>query len=413
MAFTPQDIEEIPNSLSNIFSNLELEIMEDLIMRIKINEEITGAAEWDIYRLIQMGESQRVIKNYIREALKLSYSELENIFGDVFETGYNKDESLYQAAGVEFIQYKDNLELQQLVETTKQQTRDTCKNITNTMGFIKQREGKRTFKPLTQYYKETLDRAVVEVTTGSFSYEKTLKRVVSEMTNSGVRTIDYASGKSTRIEVAARRAVQTAITQVSANITEQNMDALHTDYVEVSWHDTARPTHQVWQGRVFRWNRKDNNSDIEKYKESDIIKAGAVSGARNPYGDAANKHAKKYYGLVRSMTTDVEKIANTTGYSEKDIQSVKNYIFYDKHDLGEFGIKQFEPDYMMGESWRRLMDGKPEPHDLTLIHHEIMEKELIEKGISQDKAHIITSKKYNYEKEAAEYYGKIKKYKTE
>ena len=34
------------------------------------------------------------------------------------------------------------------------------------------------------------------------------------MTNSGLRTIDYASGRTSRIEVAARRAIMTAVTQV-------------------------------------------------------------------------------------------------------------------------------------------------------------------------------------------------------
>ena len=64
---------------------------------------------------------------------------------------------------------------------------------------------------------------------------------------------------------------------------------------------------------------------------------------------------------------------------------------------------------MMAESWRRLIEGQPKPHDLTLINHEIMEKELMQKGYSQEEAHIITSKKYNYGKEAAEFYDKIKK----
>ena len=54
------------------------------------------------------------------------------------------------------------------------------------------------------------------------------------MTNSGLRTIDYASGRTSRIEVAARRAIMTAVTQVTTKVTEQNMEKLHTDYVEVS-----------------------------------------------------------------------------------------------------------------------------------------------------------------------------------
>ena len=147
--------------------------------------------------------------------------------------------------------------------------------------------------------------------------------------------------------------------------------------------------------------------------ESSTIKSGAVSGARNPYGNKAKEHAGKYYGLVRKMKTDVSKIAKTTGISEEKIQEIKNYIFLEKHDLGGKELEYFAPDYMMAESWRRLIDGKPEPHDMTLINHELMEKELMEKGMSQEEAHIMTSKKYNYDKEANEFYGKIKKYKKE
>ena len=73
------------------------------------------------------------------------------------------------------------------------------------------------------------------------------------MTNSGLRTIDYASGRASCIEVAARRAIMTAVTQVTTKVTEQNMEKLHTEYVEVSWHETARPTHQVWQSRRTSW----------------------------------------------------------------------------------------------------------------------------------------------------------------
>ncbi|PTL29013.1 hypothetical protein C7122_03945 [Lachnospiraceae bacterium oral taxon 096] len=67
---------------------------------------------------------------------------------------------------------------------------------------------------------------------------------------------------------------------------------------------------------------------------------------------------------------------------------------------------------MMAQSWQRLMQGKPESHDFTLINHEIiMEKDLMKKGLSQAEAHKKTSEVYNYGKEAEEFYGRIKKYK--
>lgn len=111
------------------------------------------------------------------------------------------------------------------------------------------------------------------------------------------------------------------------------------------------------------------------------------------------------------MSTDVTRIAKTTGMTEKEIQSIKDYLFINKHDLGKQGIKRFDSDYMIAESWRRLIDGKPEQHDITLLKHERMESKLISEGMPQDEAHIQTAKKYNYSKEAQEFYGKIKRFK--
>lgn len=165
-------------------------------------------------------------------------------------------------------------------------------------------------------------------------------------------------------------------------------------------------TYKQWKAKTLKTSGLTNSS------ESAIINSGAVSGARNPYGDKANEHAVRYYEAVRKMTTDVDRIAKTTGRSTAEIQAIKNYIFTDEHDLIG-GRQRFAPDYMMAESWRRLIDGKPEPHDLTLINHEIMEKELMAQGVPQDEAHIMTSKVYDYPTEAREYYGKIKKFKKE
>lgn len=151
---------------------------------------------------------------------------------------------------------------------------------------------------------------------------------------------------------------------------------------------------------------------VEKQGKNSIIKSGAVSGARNPNSKEAREHAERYYGLVRSMKTDVARISETTGFAEEDIQTVKSYIFMEKHDLGGKEPEYFAPDYMMAESWQRLIDGKPELHDITLLNHEIMERDLMKKGIPQDEAHIKASGKYNYAKEAGEYYAKIKKYKN-
>lgn len=141
--------------------------------------------------------------------------------------------------------------------------------------------------------------------------------------------------------------------------------------------------------------------------ESGIIVSGAISGALNPESKRALEHAERYYESVRHMTNDVNRIAQNTGFSVDLIAQIKDFVFMQKHDLGG-KIDYFYPSFEMAQSWQRLIDGKNiQPHDITLLNHEKMERELMQQGYSQDEAHTITSEKYNYSREAEEYYDKI------
>ena len=249
--FTPEQLEGIPIPLEQGYKDLESRIMSDIVRRIKINGEIVRSADWQIYRLQQLGESKRVIKKHIKEALKLSNAEINHLFKDVIRKGYAENEQLYKTKGKPFISFADNEGLQQLITATALQTKGELKNITQSLGFAIKQNGKIVFTPLADYYQKTLDSAMMDISSGTFNYNTVLKRTVFEMTNSGLRTVDYATGWSNRVEVAARRSIMTGFTQVTSKINDDNAEQLETETFEVSWHSGARPSHQVWQGRVY------------------------------------------------------------------------------------------------------------------------------------------------------------------
>lgn len=139
--------------------------------------------------------------------------------------------------------------------------------------------------------------------------------------------------------------------------------------------------------------------------------SGAISGALNPDSKEAQDHADQYYESVRHMTNDVNRIAKNTGFSADLIFQIKDFIFMQKHDLGGKELEYFYPSYEMAQSWQRLIEGKNiQPHDLTLLNHEKMERELMAQGYSQNEAHDITSRVYNYGDESREYYANINKH---
>lgn len=248
---SPQELEKMPKEFEKIMQQLEERVMEDIIRKIKNNSEITRATDWQLYRLERLGKSKEELKAYIKEAFNLTDKEIDKLYKDAFEKEYVRNKSIYDMKDVSFVLFAENKELQQLIDAVMAQTKEAMNNISQSMGFVKMQNGKRVFTRLTQYYQDTIDNAIMDIATGVFDYNTVLKRVVNELTNSGLRTVDFASGRSYRIDSAVRTAVMTGISQVTGHISEKNAKDLGTEYFEVTAHGTARPSHQVWQGKVF------------------------------------------------------------------------------------------------------------------------------------------------------------------
>lgn len=234
------------------FSDLEMRIMEDIVRRIRKTGKITSTADWQINRLSILGHSSEDIENMLKEALNKSYPEMFELYDKVIDWEYVRNKDIYEQINAEFIPYEENEELQQITEALIQQSGNDLQNITKSLGFyLDYGTGKPVLTPLAEVYQKYLDAACLDIVTGAFDYNSVLRRVVTQLTNSGLRQIDYASGRANRIDVAARRAVMTGVSQLSGKISEMNAKKLGTDYFEVEWHAGARPTHAAWQGKVY------------------------------------------------------------------------------------------------------------------------------------------------------------------
>lgn len=251
--FTPTEIEALPSAMEQLYRSLQLNIMSDLTERLKANgEEITSAVNWQINRLYELGVSKDEIDSLIQSTLDVSDDEIDRIYDEVVKSGYARNEELYTSKGKEYIPYAENKQLQQLVKAVKNQTKSEYRNITGSLGFaVRNPDNTVSFTPLAKFYQDTLDNGLMQIASGAFDYNTVLKRVVKTMTDSGLRSVEYSSGWSNRVDVAARRALMTGFNQVVAKVNEDNAEQLGTEYFEVSYHRGARPTHQVWQGRVY------------------------------------------------------------------------------------------------------------------------------------------------------------------
>lgn len=251
----------IEAGLAKHYRTLEQEIMSDIVRRIKKAGKITSSADWQLNRLIFLGKSSEDLKKLVASAVQFDDAEVEKLYQAVIEEEYTVYRKQYEEITKEFIPYSENLWLQQVTEAMIRQTKGDLINITRSMGFMLK---KGAYTPLSAIYDDYLDQAIVDITSGTFDYNTVIRRVVGEMTRSGLRTdhafstnptdytgIDYPSGWHNRIDVAARRAILTGVSQLTDQITRKNAEILGVDRFEVSWHVGARPEHAEWQGKVY------------------------------------------------------------------------------------------------------------------------------------------------------------------
>lgn len=239
------------NKIAAHYVELEERIIQDIVRRIVKTGEVTSTADWQINRLKIIGYSSEDIEKMLKTTLNKSYPEMFELYDKVINWEYVRNKDLYEQVNAEYIPFEKNKHLNQAINGIAQQSLEDLENITRSLGFYLDINGKKTMTPLSQVYTEHLDRACFDIVSGAFDYNSVLRRTVTQLTNSGLRTIDYASGWHNRVDVAARRAVMTGLSQITGKITDYNAKKLGTEYFEVAWHAGARPTHAVWQGKVW------------------------------------------------------------------------------------------------------------------------------------------------------------------
>lgn len=105
--------------------------------------------------------------------------------------------------------------------------------------------------PLQDAYRSACDFAFKQVSTGAADYNTAVRRAVKNLTDKGVRVIDYESGVHTSLEAAVRRNIMGGLGLMQEQIARQNHDAMGCDGWEISAHAASAPDHEPIQGRQY------------------------------------------------------------------------------------------------------------------------------------------------------------------
>ena len=291
------ELEMVGDQIAALYQALEQDVIADIARRVKKTKRFTETAELMAQAMKETGKSPDQIraevmkliradkafqdeiakntkewKEFVREEIKATEAAAKEAGNDIIanagDMSFNYDMEAWQQAGVTLT--KDSA-FTRMVEEMSKATAGTLKNLTRSTGF----KGVHGTTALKNAYRQYLDKALIKMATGTFSYDQCVNDCVKELAQSGLRSVDYASGRTYQLDTAARMAIRTANSQLAGQISMHYIEETDTDLVEVSAHWGARPEHAAWQGKIYSRSGKN-----KKYPNFSVCHYGAVDGLK-------------------------------------------------------------------------------------------------------------------------------------
>ena len=242
---SPDELLHISEGGEEIGEQLHSEIIRKMVYRIMLRigrgEDylLTATDKWQIETLQQAGYLLEDIQQEIAKYTKLQQEEIKEAMEDAGIKALEYDDKIYRDVGLSPIPLMQSPQLIRIMQRNYEATIYEWNNFTRMMGL----EAQKNF-----IYQ--VDKTYNLVISGAMSYTEAVRDAVNSIISEGA-TVKYATGHEDTIETATLRAIRTGISQATSQIRMERAKEMGAEKAIVSSHLGARPSHQVWQGKVF------------------------------------------------------------------------------------------------------------------------------------------------------------------
>lgn len=247
---TEQLVERLVNRLENVNTNVLKKIAYDISRLGKLS---TSDAQ-RLAQVLKYGGNYEKITQELAKVLNVNINEIYEMFEELAKKDVEFAKKFYDYRKINYIPFDENKALKSQVQAIARQTAETYINMANTsaIGFsVRDSRGKIIFKGLKETYFNAIDNAVLSVSQGKETFDTELRRIINELGNSGIKTLDYASGRSVRLDSAVRMHLQGALRDLHNDLQQQIGQEFGSDGIEISVHSAPAIDHQDVQGRQF------------------------------------------------------------------------------------------------------------------------------------------------------------------
>ena len=243
---TPDQIAALGDAARKITDPVTEYLLRDITRRVAEAGQLTSTAQYEVWRLQNLGLSQKQIEKKLRQLLQVSQGEIHRILYQSAQSGYDLDVRRFPTVAA--IPFAENLVLQQIVAAAVALAEEDFTNLAQTLGMV---DPYGNALPLQKAYRACTDFAFKQVITGATSYTEAVRQATRNLAEKGVRVIDYESGVHTSLEAAVRRNIIGGLGLMQEQISQTVHDQLGCDGWEISAHANSAPDHEPIQGRQY------------------------------------------------------------------------------------------------------------------------------------------------------------------
>lgn len=350
---TPEYLRSCTVEMEDMMEKLNQSITNDICRRIIKTGRITGSAEWQIKQAQEAGVLYKDILKEVAESTGKSEKVIARMFRDAGISSIRYDAKPLLEAGIQ-APVDLSKDMQQILNAQIRKTKADFKNLSMTTAVAGQEQ-----------FLTTMNEAIMKVESGAFPYSTAIRNAIDNSSSIGTQVL-YKNNRHLSIEPAIRMNLLTAVNQTANTITEMNCERLGAKYVETTAHGGARPSHALWQGRVFLL--EGSTKDYPNFYEATGYGTGAGLGGYNC------RHS--FYPFFPGISTPAYTKGKLSEYEEKKFT-------YNGDRMNEYDASQtmrsFERDIRESKrqvnAYKEVMKEDMDPETRRALHDGLQEAE--------------------------------------
>lgn len=363
-----EQIDRIVERLIDRIETANAYLLMQMGEKVKRMQSLTPSQAQQLVQMLKYGERY---ENIVRELARQTNLNVKDI-DEIFETYAKQDQQFYKKfyryKNKPFIPYEENIALQRQTQALANIVKNEMYNFTrsNVLGYtIRDVNGRVQFYGLRETYNRVLDEALLNVGQGKETFDSAMVRILKDIGGSGLKTIEYESGRSMRLDSAVRLHLKGRLRELHNENQKIFGAEFDSDGYEISVHSNPAEDHEQVQGRQFsiaEYDRLNNGLEAVDYKGNTYT---LDHDGKNGYRPISELNCYHYIFSIILGVSEPE-------YSDKQLRKI-----IDDNDKGfEFEGKHYS-NYEGTQLQRQLERSIREQKDIQILGKASENKELI------------------------------------